>query len=192
MSSPRARRSACSASRARGRSKLFGQLRHQLEQIADQAEVGDLEDRRFLVLVDGDDQLAILHAGEVLDRARYADRYVDFGGDDLAGLADLVIVGRIAGVDRGAARADGGAQFVGQRIDICMELLGGAERAAARDDDLGAGQLGPLARGDLGADEGGEAGVGGGGGGGGYPLRGAGGGPLGGLFQRGGAHRQQL
>ena len=87
----------------------------------------------------------ILHAGEVLDRAGNADRDIDFGSDDLAGLADLVIVGRIAGIDRGAARADRGAELVGERVEQGVELLGRAERAAARDDDLGAGQLGPLA-----------------------------------------------
>src|SRR5687767_9984646 len=75
-----------------GESKFLGQLRHQLEQISDQADVRDLEDRRFLVLVDGDDDLRILHPGEVLDRARNADRDIDFGSDDLAGLADLIVV----------------------------------------------------------------------------------------------------
>src|SRR5438034_2490131 len=32
--------------------KFFGEFRHDLEQIADQADVRDLEDRRVLVLVD--------------------------------------------------------------------------------------------------------------------------------------------
>src|SRR3954469_18204819 len=31
--------------------ELFGQLRDDFEQVADEADVGDLEDRRFLVLV---------------------------------------------------------------------------------------------------------------------------------------------
>ena len=57
--------------------ELLGQLRDDLEQVADEADVGDLEDRRFLVLVDGDDDLRILHAREVLDRARDADRDID-------------------------------------------------------------------------------------------------------------------
>src|SRR5207253_11451207 len=73
------------------RSELFGQLRHDLEQIADQADVRDLEDRRLLVLVDGDDRLGILHPGKMLDRARNADRDIDFGRDNLAGLPDLVV-----------------------------------------------------------------------------------------------------
>ena len=97
--------------------ELLGQLRHDLEQVADQADVGDLEDRRVLVLVDRDDDLRILHAREVLDRAGNADRDIDFGRDDLAGLADLIVVGRIAGVDRGAAGADPGLELVGERIE---------------------------------------------------------------------------
>ena len=126
-------------------SELLGQLGHDLEQVADQADVRDLEDRRFLVLVDGDDGLRILHSGEVLDRARNADRDIDLRSDDLAGLADLIVVGRIARIDRGAARADRRAELVGERIEQRVELFRRAERAAARHDDLGAGQLGPLA-----------------------------------------------
>ena len=38
-------------------SELPRQLRHNLEQIADQADVGDLKDRRVLILVDRDDRL---------------------------------------------------------------------------------------------------------------------------------------
>src|SRR3954468_21912867 len=44
-----------------------GQLRQDLVQIADDAEVGELEDRRVLVLVDRDDVLGRLHADLVLD-----------------------------------------------------------------------------------------------------------------------------
>src|SRR6266540_6543678 len=63
--SPSAR--AC-CGRARSLSELaefFVKFRERLEQIGDQTVVGDLEDRRFLVLVDGDDDLGILHAGEM-------------------------------------------------------------------------------------------------------------------------------
>ena len=38
-------------------SNFFSQLGHDLEQVANEANVGDLEDRRILVLVDGDDGL---------------------------------------------------------------------------------------------------------------------------------------
>jgi hypothetical protein len=36
------------------------QLRHELEQVADQADVGDFEDRRLGVLVDRDDGAGVL------------------------------------------------------------------------------------------------------------------------------------
>lgn len=40
----------------------FGEFGNRLEQIRDKAVVGDLEDGGFLVLVDCDDDLAVLHA----------------------------------------------------------------------------------------------------------------------------------
>src|SRR5207302_3378365 len=50
-------------------SQLLHQFRNDLEQVSDDPIVRDLEDGRFLVLVDGDDDAAVLHAGQVLDRA---------------------------------------------------------------------------------------------------------------------------
>src|SRR5436853_2330297 len=99
-SAPMSLRSWEGSDPARGSSsKLLCQLGDDLEQVADQADVGDLEDRGVLVLVDRDDGLRILHARKVLDRAGNADRDIDFGRDDLAGLADLIVVGGIARVD---------------------------------------------------------------------------------------------
>src|SRR6185312_5769812 len=54
--------------------QLRFQLRQRLEQVRDQSEIGDLKDWRLAVLVDGDDHLAVLHAGEMLDGTRDADR----------------------------------------------------------------------------------------------------------------------
>src|SRR5208337_5544130 len=48
------------------------EFRQGLVEVGDEAVVGDLEDRGLFVLVDRDDDLRILHAGEVLDRARNA------------------------------------------------------------------------------------------------------------------------
>ena len=101
-------------------------LRHGLEEVGDEAVVGDLEDRRLLVLVDRDDDLGVLHAGQVLDRAGDADGDVQLGRHDLAGLADLPVVRRVAGVDRRAAGAERGAELVGQRLDQ-LELLARAQ-----------------------------------------------------------------
>ena len=85
---------------------------------------------------------------------------VEVRRDDLAGLADLPVVRRIAGIDRGARCADGGAELVGDRQDDFLELLRRAERAAARDDDLGRGQFRTVAARQPVLDEGRQARVG--------------------------------
>src|SRR5206468_5718460 len=79
------------------------------------------------------------------DRAGNADRNIDLRSDDLAGLPDLIVVRRIAGIDRRARRTERCAELVGERIEQGVELVRRAERAAARNDDLGAGELGPRA-----------------------------------------------
>src|SRR5262249_36891358 len=55
-----------SASRARE----LRELRHDLVQVADDADVAEVEDRRVRVLVDRDDGARALHPDLVLDRAR--------------------------------------------------------------------------------------------------------------------------
>src|SRR5690606_33182889 len=67
--------------------------------------------------------LGALHPGDVLDRARDADRKVECGSDDLPGLPDLVVARGISGIDGGAARADGGAERVCQGLEHLEELL---------------------------------------------------------------------
>src|SRR5215211_7014206 len=106
------------------------QLGHDLEEIAHDAVVGNLENRGFLVLVDRDDGLAVLHPGEMLDRAGDADGDIEVGRHHLAGLADLVIVRHVAGIDRGAAGAEAGTQLVGQRLED-LEVLAARQAAAA-------------------------------------------------------------
>jgi len=95
-------------------SKSARQFRHELEQITDQSDVGHLEDRGILVLVDGDDDLRILHVGKVLDRSRNTDRDIDFGANDLAGLADLIVVGNIARIDGRTPCTDASTELVGE------------------------------------------------------------------------------
>src|ERR671924_499417 len=87
--------------------EFFDDGRNHLEEVAHDAVVGDLEDRRFLVLVDRDDDAAVVHAREVLNRARDADGYIEIGRHDLAGLADLPVVRHEARVDRRARGAHG-------------------------------------------------------------------------------------
>src|SRR5215472_534032 len=115
--------------------ELLGKLRQRLEQIGNEAVIRDLKDRRLLVLVDGDDHLGVLHAGEMLDGTGDADRDIELGRHDLAGLAHLPIVGRIAGIDRRAGGADRRAELVGNRLDVFGEILAALHGAAARDHD---------------------------------------------------------
>src|SRR6202047_3862067 len=100
----------------------LGKLGNRLVEIRHQAVNGDLEDWRVLVLVDRDDHLGILHAGEMLDRAGDTARAIKRGPPPLAGLPALPVVRRVAGVDRGARGADPGAELVGQRLDIFGEI----------------------------------------------------------------------
>ena len=116
------------------------QLRQHLVHVADDAEVGDREDRRLLVLVDGDDVLRALHAHHVLGGAGDAGGDVDGRLHDLAGLADLVAVGHPAGVDDGPRRAGRALQQLGQLLDHLV-LAGLAEAAAAGHDDGGLVEL---------------------------------------------------
>src|SRR5215831_2329483 len=112
-----------------------------LEQIADEPEVGDLEDRRVRVLVHGADDLGGAHAGQMLDRPRDPTPDVELGGDGPASLSDLEAV-------RPPPRVDGGARGAHRSADHSRELLeqdevlGALEPPPARHDDLGLGQLG--------------------------------------------------
>src|SRR3954453_23494005 len=116
-----------------------GQLRQDLVEVADDAEVGELEDRRVGVLVDGHDVLRGLHADLVLDRAGDARREVQLRRGGLARLADLRRVRVPAGVDHRAGRGDGGvaAEGLGEVVAE-LEALGLAEAAAAGDEDASA------------------------------------------------------
>src|SRR5919202_1178327 len=59
------------------RANELDELRDDLVQVADDAEVGVLEDRRVRVLVDRDDRPRPLHPDLVLDRARDSDGDVE-------------------------------------------------------------------------------------------------------------------
>src|SRR5258706_11841017 len=71
-------------------SERLGERGHDLEQIAHQAVVGDLEDGRIGVLVDGDDAAGRRHPRQMLDRARDAHRDVQLRRHRLARLPDLL------------------------------------------------------------------------------------------------------
>src|SRR5690606_31272914 len=81
-----------------------------------------------------------------------ADGDVEIGGDDLAGLADLPIVGGIIGIDGGAGGADGGAESFAKFFNQ-LEAFGRTDRDAAADHDLGGGEVRDIALGAVGGDE---------------------------------------
>src|SRR5690606_2089043 len=138
--------------------QLAGQLRHDLEQVAYQAVVGYLEDRCFLVLVDRDDHLGVLHARQVLDGTGDAHGDVQLRRNDLAGLTDLHVVGHEAGVHRGAGGAHGSPQLVGQVVQH-LEVVAVLHAATTGDHHLGTGQFGAVGLGQFFANKGGDAGV---------------------------------
>src|SRR5579871_6071288 len=139
--------------------ELVAEFGKRLEQIGDEAVIGDLENRRFLILVDGDDHFRILHAGEMLDRAGNADGKIKLGRHHFAGLADLPVVRRIAGIDRGARGADRGPELVGDGLDVFREVFLASKRPAAGDDDARRGQFRAVRFRKLFADEARNAGI---------------------------------
>src|SRR5215208_2097076 len=117
----------------------LGELGHDLVEVADDPEVGELEDRGVGVLVDRHDVLRGLHTDLVLDRAGDAGGQVELRRDRLAGLADLGGVRVPARVDDGARGRDGGVAAEGLRQLVAeLEALGLAETTAAGDEDVGA------------------------------------------------------
>src|SRR5918994_3456596 len=114
----------------------LGQLRDDLVEVADHAEVAELEDRGVLVLVDCQDVLRALHPDLVLDRAGDPERQVQVRRNRLAGLPDLGGVRVPAGVDHRAGGRDGAAHRLRELLGE-LEVLLLAEPAAAADEDLG-------------------------------------------------------
>src|SRR6266536_2398698 len=82
---------------------LGRQPRHDLEQITHDAVVRDLEDRRVLVPIDGDDGPGRAHAGEVLNGPGDAHRDVETRAHRLPGLPHLRAVIPPPRVDHRAA-----------------------------------------------------------------------------------------
>lgn len=124
--------------------ELLSELRDLVEQITDQTHISYLKDRRIPVFVDGSDDFAVLHAGQMLNGSRDTRAEVELGRDVLARLADLqTIVGETA-VDGGTRGANGSAKCIGQRRHEAVKLLLRLETTASRHDLLCRAQIGPV------------------------------------------------
>ena len=88
------------------------------------------------VAVDRDDRRRRLHAHLVLDRAADAEREVELGLDDLAGLADLLAYG-IQPESTAARVAPTAPPSASARSSMSLNPSGSADAAATGDDDPG-------------------------------------------------------
>ena len=96
--------------------QLRDERRRDLEQVALDAVVGHFEDRRLGVLVDGDDRARALHADQVLNRARDAERDVQLRRHRLARAADLALHRQPAVVADRPRRRELGAERLGELL----------------------------------------------------------------------------
>jgi hypothetical protein len=119
-------------------------LEQLLGQVGHEAVVGHLEDGGLGVLVDGDDDLAVLHPCEVLNGAGDAHGDIQPRRDHLARLPHLQVVRHIPRVHRGAARAHARAEQVTQLLED-REVFAFLHATATGDDDAGFGQVRSIA-----------------------------------------------
>ncbi len=124
-----------------------------VEEIADQAVVGDLEDRRLLVLVDGHDDLAVLHAGQDAGwRRRCRRRRRGRARRSCRSGRPASRSARSRHRRRRGTRRRRHRQLSASCLDD-LEILGRADAATAGDDDPRRAQVGPVAGLHFAADE---------------------------------------
>ncbi len=99
-------------------------MRDDLEEIADDAVIGDFEYGDFGVFVDGGDELGARHARKVLDGAGDDKGHVKVGRNGLTGLAALMPVAYPARIHGRAGRADGRMREQGRQFLEKAESLG--------------------------------------------------------------------
>ncbi len=85
-------------------------------EVSDHEQVRELADRRVGILVDGDHVLRGLHPDAVLDGAGDPAADVERWFHNLASLTDLELIWDPSGVSRGAARANGATQRIGELL----------------------------------------------------------------------------
>ncbi len=121
--------------------------------VAYDAVVGRFEDWRVRVPVDGDDELAFAHSGEMLDSAGDSDGEIELGLHGFSGLPDLLGVGPPSCVYDGARGSDSRAEGIGECYDQRVEGFGSSHAAPAGDDNIGLGEGDAFSGGGLPADD---------------------------------------
>ena len=104
-------------------SQLLNEFGHDSVNVAHEAIIGDVKNRRVGIAVDGHDGARVLHASQVLNRARNTQRDVQLRGDDFTGLADLEFVRCDAGIDQGTRASNRAAQDIRQSADKQLKVL---------------------------------------------------------------------
>jgi len=116
-----------------------------LEQVAADAVVSYFEDRSGIVFVDGDNALAVLHTGLMLNSTGNAQSNVDAGMYGLTGLAYLMVGGDPACVDASTGRSHNAAQDfckLGGKGDALFNVL--TDAATDGNDYVGTDQIDQL------------------------------------------------
>ena len=112
------------------------ELREKCERVSNDNQICDREDRRVLILIDGDDILGAFHAREVLNSSTDTTGDVERWLYGLAGLTNLVAIGQPASIDDGASSTCGAAQR-GSKFLNEMEIFGFTQTATTADNDTG-------------------------------------------------------
>src|SRR3954467_7080076 len=115
------------------------------EQVAGDAVIGDLEDRRLGILVDRDDGARAFHPDEMLDRAGDAEREIELGRHGLPRAADLAIHRQPAGVADRTRGRDLGAHRLRELLRELQVLLT-LDAAPNRGDAFGLREIDRLLR----------------------------------------------
>src|SRR5215831_2369243 len=114
---------------------FFNQWRYDIEQVAHDCVISDLENWCLRILIDSDDCARALHPNNVLNRTADAERQVELGRNGLSGGPDLAVHGQPSGIaDRARGReisAKGIRQLLGN-VDILLLF----DAAADCNDDL--------------------------------------------------------
>ena len=104
--------------------------------VAYDTHVGDVEDRSEFILVHGDDEVRLLHTGQVLDRTRDTHGEVEIRTNRFTGLSDLSLVCENTCIDHRTRSRYFGTEHVG-KLAQGLEPFCRADTAAARNEYFG-------------------------------------------------------